>query len=186
MRSVTQAFTIGFYDSSGVFSIYAKKDDVGRALKFHLADGTNDYSEILSDPNLIICVREILPSGFNLPDVPVDIGNVNVEEQSVVVPLTKEMLQESGTAECEVVFSSGLDHKILSTTPFKLIIQDAFNRRESATDIMFDTWTELYIEIKTVEQTLAGSLVFNGTVAVWNALSPEDKANYKTVILLDD
>lgn len=36
MQTVIQEFTIGFFDSSGVFSIYAKKDDVGRALKFHI------------------------------------------------------------------------------------------------------------------------------------------------------
>ena len=150
MQPILQTFTIGFFDSSGIFSVYTKKDDVGRALKFHIYDDMRDYTELLSDPHLAITLRVILPSGFNLPDVPVDRSAVDVSTQSVTVPITAEMVQQTGTARCELVFATSLDN-VISTTHFKLIVTDSFNRVEPATEPLFDTWTELYIKISEIE-----------------------------------
>lgn len=153
MQPILQDFTIGFFDSSGVFSVYAKKDDVGRGLKFHIYDNLHDYSELLSDVQLSISLRVVLPSGFNLPDIPVDKSGVDISEQSVIVPITAEMVQQVGTARCEVVFATGLDH-IISTTHFKLIVVDSFNRIEPETEVMFNTWTEYYIKLDTLYNTI--------------------------------
>lgn len=47
MQSVIQEFTIGFFDSSGVFSIYMKRDDTNRIVKFHIVDNAEDYREFI-------------------------------------------------------------------------------------------------------------------------------------------
>lgn len=149
MQNITQEYTIGFYDSSGVFSIYAKQDDLGRMLKFHLYDDNlEDYRSLLSDPSLLITVREQLPSGVRLPDVPVDVSQaVDLDDLSVTIPLTQLMLQESGTAICELVFSNLDGEYILSTVQFKLIIASSFAQVDPHTKELYDTWTELYIKI---------------------------------------
>lgn len=154
MQEVIQEFTIGFFDSSGVFSVYAKKDDVGRALKFHIYDEQRDYSELFSDTGLNVSIRVVLPSGFNLPDVPVDRHAIDAETQSVTVPITAEMVQQTGTALCELMFASS-DDKVISTTHFKLIVVDSFNRKEPVTEPLFNTWTELYIEVSRMKDDFA-------------------------------
>ena len=154
MQSVIQEFTIGFFDSSGVFSIYTKKDDIGRVLKFHLYDGVQEYDELLSDTDLLITVRVVLPDGHILPDVPVDRSGLDAEDKSISIPLTAEMVQQSGVTQCELVFASTTDSKIISTTHFKLVIDKAYNDIDPDTQVMFDTWTELYIAIKTLESDI--------------------------------
>lgn len=151
MQFVIQEFTIGFFDSSGVFSIYAKEDDIGRVLKFHLYDGVQEYDELLSDPDLLITVRVILPDGHILPDVPVDKSGLDTDNKSISIPLTAEMVQQSGVAHCELVFASITDDKIISTTHFNLVIDQAYNGIDPDAKVIFDTWTELYIAIKTLE-----------------------------------
>lgn len=151
MQTVIQEFTIGFFDASGVFSVYAKKDDVGRALKFHIYDNSNDYAELLSDPRLVVSMRVVLPNGFNLPDVPVSHDAIDPEELSVTVPLLKEVLQQSGIVKCELMFAIAAEHSLISTTHFQIIVIDSFNRKEPETEVMFDTWSELYIEIQTLK-----------------------------------
>lgn len=214
MQKAVQEFTIGFFDSSGVFSIYAKKDDTNRAVKFHIADGGNDYAELLTEGHLVISVRVKLPDGHILPDVPVDVSAVDPQDMSVTVPLTKEMLQESGVVMCELVFASTADGKLVSTTHFNIIVQNNFSGVDPATQLMFDTWTELYVAVRALEDSVEAAeavrqeneiarqeneelrqeneelrsknMVFTGTVAEWDGLPSDDKAKYKTVILIDD
>lgn len=152
MQSVIQEFTIGFYDTSGVFSIYAKQHDTGRKLKFHLCDLDEDYAELLNDDQIIITLREQLPNGKSVPDIPIDLSNVDKEELSVTVPITKDMIQMAGTAICELTFGSLIDETIISTVKFKLIIDEILPVPESGYEReWFDTWTELWVSLKALE-----------------------------------
>lgn len=152
MQDVIQEFTIGFFDSSGVFSIYMKQDDTDRVIKFHIMDSAEDYREFLSNPHLIITVREQLPSGDMLPDIPIDKQDLDLETMSLTIHVTKAMLQQCGIANCELMFSSTEDGLIITTVPFKLIIEESFMTiPNDSTQIEFDNWTELYIALRSMQ-----------------------------------
>ena len=155
MQKVIQEFTIGFYDSTGVFSIYAKQHDTGRMLKFHLQDLDEDYAELLNDDQITVTLREQLPNGKSIPDVPIDPSYIDKEELSVSVPITKDMIQMAGVAICDLVFGSLIDETIISTVKFKLIIDDILPVPESGYERKwFDTWTELWVKLKALENRM--------------------------------
>lgn len=161
MQDVIQEFTIGFFDSSGVFSIYMKQDDTDRVIKFHIMDNAEDYREFLSNPYLIITVREQLPSGDMLPDIPIDKQDLDLETMSLTIHVTKAMLQQSGIANCELMFSSIEDGLIITTVPFKLIIEESFMTiPNDSTQIEFDNWTELYIALRSMQDQVESGETF--------------------------
>lgn len=155
MQKAIQEFTIGFYDSSGVFSIFAKQDDTERVVKFHLHDEGNEYTDLLNTGNLTAFVREELPSGGALPDIEISSSNIDAANSAITVPLTADMLQEAGVARCDLLFMervSDTEFRLLSTTRFKLIISDNVGTPNSGvTKEWFENWTELYIALKTLE-----------------------------------
>lgn len=155
MQKVIQEFTIGFYDSTGVFSIYAKQHDTGRMLKFHLQDLDEDYAELLNDDQITVTLREQLPNGKSIPDVPIDPSYIDKEELSISIPITKDMIQMAGTAICDLAFGSLIDETIISTVRFKLIIEEIFPVPESGYEReWFDNWTELYVKLKALEKSM--------------------------------
>lgn len=155
MQKVIQEFTIGFYDSTGVFSIYAKQHDTGRMLKFHLQDLDEDYAELLNDDQITVTLREQLPNGKSIPDVPIDPSYIDKEELSISVPITKDMIQMAGVAICDLTFGSLVDESIISTVKFKLIIDDILPVPESGYEReWFDTWTELWVKLKALENCM--------------------------------
>lgn len=158
MQEAIQEFTIGFYDSSGVFSIYAKEDDTERTVKFHLYDEGNEYTDLLNTGNLTAFVREELPSGGALPDIEIPSSYIDAENSSITVPLTADMLQEPGVALCDLLFMervSTTEFNLLSTTRFKLIISDNVGTPKSGvTKEWFENWTELYIHLKILESQI--------------------------------
>lgn len=155
MQNSLQEFTIGFFDSSGVFSIYAKQYDTERLLKFHLDDEGQEYSELLATENLIAMVREQLPNGNSIPDIEIPSEYIDAENSSITVPLTADMVQQAGVAVCDLVFIemvNGTEPHVLSTTRFKLIIAAAPTAPSSGREKeWFDNWTELYIALKALE-----------------------------------
>ena len=156
MQEVIQEFTIGFYDSSGVFSIYMKQDDTNRTIVFHIVDNAEDYTEFLSNPHLVMSLREQLPNGDFLPDIPIDKRDLDLNTLSLTIHVTKEMLQQSGVANCELMFSSTEDGLIITTVPFKLIIEQSFMATpDEGTQEDFHTWTELYIEVRALEDDVS-------------------------------
>ena len=158
MQNSLQEFTIGFFDSSGVFSIYAKQYDTERLLKFHLDDEGQEYSELLATENLIAMVREQLPNGNSIPDIEIPSEYIDAEDSSITVPITADMVEQAGTAVCDLVFIemvNGTEPHVLSTTRFKLIIANAPGAPDSGREKeWFDNWTELYIHLKALEYTM--------------------------------
>lgn len=158
MQKAIQEFTIGFYDSSGVFSIYAKQDDTERVVKFHLYDEGNEYTDLLNTGNLTALVREELPSGITIPDIEIPSANIDATNSSIVVPITSDMVQEAGVAICDLVFIEtifGSEPRILSTIRFKLIISASMIAPNGGKEKeWFDNWTELYIHLKALEHTM--------------------------------
>lgn len=155
MQNSLQEFTIGFFDSSGVFSIYAKQYDTERLLKFHLDDEGQEYDELLRTANLTAWVREELPNGNSIPDIEIPSEYIDAEDSSITVPITADMVQQAGTAVCDLLFMERVsddEFKLLSTTRFKLIIAAAPTAPTSGREKeWFDNWTELYISLKTLE-----------------------------------
>ena len=155
MQNSLQEFTIGFFDSSGVFSIYAKQYDTERLLKFHLDDEGQEYDELLRTANLTAWVREELPNGNSIPDIEIPSEYIDAEDSSITVPITADMVEQAGTAVCDLLFMERVsddEFKLLSTTRFKLIIAAAPTAPTSGREKeWFDNWTELYIALKTLE-----------------------------------
>lgn len=151
MQNITQEFTIGFFDSSGTFSIYVKQDDTNRILKFHLMDTTDEYSSLLNNNNLKVCVREVLPTGTLLPIIPIDSSYIDAANSAVSVPITAEMVREYGIATCDLLFYEEIngDTSLLSTTTFKLVVDKNPVAPQNGQSI--DTWTELYIQLVALE-----------------------------------
>lgn len=158
MQNSLQEFTIGFFDSSGVFSIYAKQYDTERLLKFHLDDEGQEYSELLRTANLTAFVREELPNGNSIPDIEIPSEYIDAEDSSITVPITADMVEQAGTAVCDLLFMERVsddEFKLLSTTRFKLIIANAPGAPDSGREKeWFDNWTELYIHLKALEHTM--------------------------------
>jgi hypothetical protein len=160
MQGAIQEFTIGFFDSSGVFSVYAKQDDTERFIKFCIIDREQEYTSLLNTENLRVFVREELPDGGALPDIEIDSSYIDAANSTVTVPITADMLRIPGTAVCDLLFMERVGDKefrLLSTTRFKLIIVDNVGTPQSGiTKEWFDNWTELYVELETLRVNFDG------------------------------
>lgn len=163
MQKVIQEFTIGFFDSSGVYSIYVKQLDTNRSILFHFDDLGESYSQLLNDNKITITLRETLPNGNPIPDIPIPLSNIDKTALTLTVPVTADMTEQAGVAVCDLAFFNTQTQEILSTTRFKLIIEAAGGVPSGGKEKeWFDNWTELYISLKTLETDLtAEELLWN-------------------------
>lgn len=108
MNPITNEYTLGFYDSEGVFTVYAKQKDTERQLTFRLVDNLGSY---IIDNNVVVIFRETFSTGQKLLPQVIQ-PTISEDGDAISFQLTSQMLAVNGIANCEIAFIDGLDSDI--------------------------------------------------------------------------
>ena len=134
MNKVSQEYTLGFFDTNGIFTIYAKQFDTQRELVFYLED---DLVEHILEKNTYLLFREVYADGTSLFPTLLDPSCLDATGHKVTFMLSRDMLAVEGIARCELAFiqSNGtivinddgslpnIDYTILTTQDFNINIK---------------------------------------------------------------